>query len=208
MEHRMGRLHLPAVDEMTPDQRKVYDEVVSGPRGRLVGPLRAVIHSPELATRWSRLGEFLRYSTLLPARLNELAIIVVGRHWNSQLEFHIHAEAAKVAGLGADCIEAIRLGEAPVLAEGEEREIYDYARLLVQTGTVPDDVHAAIVARWGERGAVELTGVIGYYTMVSMTLNAHGIPLPDGAAPPLPLLQDGPTRLPASMRASKEARRD
>lgn len=204
----MGRLHLPAVDEMTPDQRKVYDEVVSGPRGRLVGPLRAVIHSPELATRWSRLGEFLRYSTLLPARLNELAIIVVGRHWNSQLEFHIHAEAAKVAGLGAGCIEAIRLGLAPVLAEDEEREIYDYARLLVQTGTVPDDVHAAIVERWGERGAVELTGVIGYYTMVSMTLNAHGIPLPDGAAPPLPSLQDGPTRLPASLRASEEAGRD
>lgn len=204
----MGRLHLPAVDEMTPDQRKVYDEVVSGPRGRLVGPLRAVIHSPELATRWSRLGEFLRYSTLLPARLNELAIIVIGRHWNSQLEFLIHAEAAKVAGLGAECIEAIRLGKAPVFTDDEEREIYDYARLLVQTGTVPDDVHEAIVARWGPRGAVELTGVIGYYTMVSMTLNAHGIPLPDGAAAPLPKLQDGPTRLPAALQRSEETRRD
>ncbi|WP_199091916.1 carboxymuconolactone decarboxylase family protein [Bosea sp. ASV33] len=204
----MGRLHLPTVDEMTADQRKLYDEVVSGPRGRLVGPLRAVIHSPELATRWSRLGEFLRYATLLPARLNELAIIVVGRHWNSQLEFFIHAEAAKVAGLGADCIEAIRLGHAPAFAGDEEREIYDYARLLVQTGTVPDDVHEAIVARWGPRGAVELTGVIGYYTMVSMTLNAHGIPLPDGAAPPLPKLQDGPTRLPAALQQSEETHRD
>lgn len=204
----MGRLHLPAVDEMTADQRKLYDEVVSGPRGRLVGPLRAVIHSPELATRWSRLGEFLRYSTLLPARLNELAIIVVGRHWNSQLEFYIHAEAAKVAGLGAGCIEAIRLGQAPAFAADEEREIYDYARLLVQTGTVPDDVHEAIVERWGPRGAVELTGVIGYYTMVSMTLNAHGIPLPDGATPPLTKLQDGPTRLPAALQTSEETRRD
>ncbi|MGO4174172.1 carboxymuconolactone decarboxylase family protein [Bosea sp. TAF32] len=204
----MGRLHLPAVDELTTDQRKVYDEVVSGPRGRLIGPLRAVIHSPELATRWSRLGEFLRYSTLLPAKLNELAIIVVGRHWNSQLEFHIHAEAAKIAGLGADCIEAIRLGQAPVFVAEEEREIYEYARLLVQTGTVSDDVHEAIVHRWGPRGAVELTGVIGYYTMVSMTLNAHGIPLPDGAAPPLPELQDGPTRLPASIRVAEDAGRD
>lgn len=204
----MGRLHLPAVDEMTPDQRKVYDEVVSGPRGRLVGPLRAVIHSPELATRWSRLGEFLRYSTLLPARLNELAIIVVGRHWNSQLEFHIHAEAAKAAGLDVACIEAIRLGQAPVFAEDEEeREIYDYARLLLQTGTVPDAMHAAIVERWGPRGAVELTGVIGYYTMVSMTLNAHGIPLPDGAPPALPRLQDGPTCLPASIRPAEAASR-
>lgn len=204
----MGRLHLPAVDEMTPDQRKVYDEVVSGPRGRLVGPLRAVIHSPELATRWSRLGEFLRYSTLLPARLNELAIIVVGRHWNSQLEFYIHAEAAKVAGLDAACIEAIRLGQAPVFTEDEEQEIYEYARLLLQAGTVPDAVHAAIVERWRPRGAVELTGVIGYYTMVSMTLNAHGIPLPDGAAPPLPRLQDGPTCLPASRRPAEATKRD
>lgn len=203
----MGRLHLPAVDELTADQRKVYDEVVSGPRGRLVGPLRAVIHSPELATRWSRLGEFLRYATLLPARLNELAIIVVGRHWNSQLEFYIHAEAAKVAGLDAACIEAIRLGQAPVFAEDEEQEIYDYARLLLQTGTVPDAVHAAIVERWGPRGAVELTGVIGYYTMVSMTLNAHGIPLPDGASPPLPRLQDGPTCLPASTRPAEATSR-
>lgn len=207
MENTMGRLHLPAVDELSDDQRKIYDEVVSGPRGRLVGPLRAVIHSPELATRWSRLGEFLRYSTLLPAKLNELAIIVVGRHWNSQLEFYIHAEAAKVAGLGADCIEAIRLGKAPIFTGDEEREIYEYARLLVQAGNVPDGVHAAIVDRWGPRGAVELTGVIGYYTMVSMTLNAHGIPLPDGAAPPLPRLQDGPTCLPASGRPAEAANR-
>jgi 4-carboxymuconolactone decarboxylase len=204
----MGRLYLPTVDEMTPDQRKLYDEVVSGPRGRLVGPLRAVIHSPELATRWSRLGEFLRYSTLLPAKLNELAIIVVGRHWNSQLEFYIHAEAAKLAGLGTGCIEAIRLGKAPIFTEDEEQEIYEYARLLVQAGNVPDEVHAAIVDRWGPRGAVELTGVIGYYTMVSMTLNAHEIPLPDGAVPPLPRLQDGPTRLPASMRPVEATSRD
>lgn len=204
----MKRLHLPTVDELTLDQRKVYDEVVSGPRGRLIGPLRAVIHSPELATRWSRLGEFLRFATLLPPRLNELAIIVVGRHWNSQLEFYIHAEAAKVAGLDAACIEAIRLGQAPVFVEADEHEVYEYARLLLQTGTVPDNVHAAIVERWGPRGAVELTGVIGYYTMVSMTLNAHAIPLPDAAVPPLPNLQDEPTPLPAASQVAKDISRD
>ena len=95
----MARLHLPSVDEMTPEQRDVHDEVVSGVRGRLVGPLRAVIHSPDLARRWSRLGEYLRFSTCLPKKLNELAIIVTGRRWNSQLEFLIHAEAAVAAGL-------------------------------------------------------------------------------------------------------------
>jgi 4-carboxymuconolactone decarboxylase len=100
---------------MTPEQRAVHDEVVSGPRGRLIGPLRAVIHSPDLAARWSRIGEFLRYSTCLPKKLSELAIIVTGRHWNSQLEFYVHAEAAREAGLDEAVIEAIRCGRPPCL---------------------------------------------------------------------------------------------
>ena len=125
----MARLQFPTVDEMTPEQRNVHDEVVSGIRGRLVGPLRAVIHSPDLARRWSRLGEYLRFSTCLPKKLNELAIIVTGRRWNSQLEFLIHAEAAKAAGLDPASIEAIRVGEAPTFADEAEAEIYEFARL-------------------------------------------------------------------------------
>ncbi len=179
------RIPLPSTDEMTPEQRRVQEEVVSGPRGRMVGPLRAVIHSPELAERWSRLGEFLRYRTVLPRRLNELAIIVTGRRWSSQLEFHVHAAEGIAAGLDPSAVEAIRLGQPPLLPDEEEREIYEYARQMQQTGQVPDELYRAIERRWGPRGVVELTAVIGYYTMVSMTLNAHGIPLPDGASPPL-----------------------
>jgi 4-carboxymuconolactone decarboxylase len=192
----MARLHLPSPDEMTLEQRGVHDEIVSGVRGRLVGPLRAVIHSPELARRWSRLGEYLRFSTSLPRKLNELAIIVTGRRWNSQIEFLIHAEAARSAGLDPACIEAIRLGEAPAFADQAEAEVYEFARLLLQTGTVDASVHAAVTARWGARGVVELTGVIGYYTMVSMTLNAHEIPIPGDAQPPLPPSNGGLTTLP------------
>lgn len=201
----MARLHLPTVDELTAEQRRIYDEVVAGPRGQLIGPLRAVIHSPELAARWSRLGEFLRYSTCLPAKLNELAIIAAGRHWNSQLEFLIHADAAIAAGLGPACVEAIRLGHAPVFDDPAEVEIYEYARGLLQTGAASDEAHAAIAARWGEQGAVELTGVIGYYTMVCFTLNAHQIPLPPGAKPPLPTLKPGLTLLPPCRYADEEA---
>jgi 4-carboxymuconolactone decarboxylase len=183
---------------MTPEQREVHDEVVSGVRGRLVGPLRAVIHSPDLARRWSRLGEYLRFSTLLPKKLNELAIIVTGRRWNSQLEFHIHSEAAIAAGLDPACVEAIRIAQPPVFADEACAEVYEFARSLQQTGSVEAPLHAAVTARWGERGVVELTGVIGYYTMVSMTLNAHEIPLPDGASPPLaPPPGGGLTTLPA-----------
>jgi 4-carboxymuconolactone decarboxylase len=193
----MARLHLPSVDEMTPEQRSVHDEVVSGVRGRLVGPLRAVIHSPDLARHWSRLGEYLRFSTCLPKKLNELAIIVTGRRWNSQLEFLIHAEAAIAAGLDPACVEAIRVGEAPAFADAAEAEVYEFARLLQQTGTVDAPVHAAVTKRWGAQGVVELTGVIGYYTMVSMTLNAHEIQIPADAKPPLsPVNGSGLTTLP------------
>jgi 4-carboxymuconolactone decarboxylase len=198
----MARLHLPSVDQMTAEQRDVHDEIVGGVRGRLVGPLRAVIHSPDLARRWSRLGEYLRFSTILPKKLSELAIIVTGRRWNSQVEFHIHAEAARAAGLDPAAVEAIRLGEPPVLGDDAEAEVYEFARQLQQAGAVEPALHAAVTARWGERGVVELTGVIGYYTMVSMTLNAHEIPLPDGASPPLaPPPGGGLTTLPACRRA-------
>ncbi len=179
----MTRIPFPTLDDMNAEQRAVYDEVVSGQRGRVVGPLRAVLHSPDLAGRWSRFGEFLRYSTCLPPKLNELAIIVTGRRWNSQLEFYIHARAAIAAGLSPECVEAIRVGQPPDFAGQDEVEVYEFARLLQQTGNVPDAVHTAVKARWGVKGVVELTAVIGYYTMVSMMLNAQDVPLADDMRP-------------------------
>mgnify|MGYP000982545039 CR=1 FL=1 len=202
----MARVSLPSPEDMNPAQRAVYDDVVAGPRGRLVGPLRAVIHSPELAGRWSKFGEFLRYSTCLPPRLNELAIIVTGRRWNSQIEFHIHAEAARVAGLSDAIIDAIRVGQTPPFSDEEEIEIYEFTRMLQDKGVVSDEAHTAVKRRWGERGVVELTAVIGYYTMVSMMLNAHEIPLPQGVAPPLaPVRDDGLTQLPPAASESEAA---
>lgn len=180
----MARIPLPGREDMTPEQQGVHDAVVSGPRGRMVGPLRAAIHNPELARRWSELGELLRYGTTLPKRLTELAILVTGRRWTSQLEFLVHARAAAEAGVAPEAIEAIRHGQAPLLPE-EQAEVYEFARQLQQTGQVPLPIYRAVEARWGARGVVELTALIGYYTMVSMTLNAHEIPLPDGEAPPL-----------------------
>jgi 4-carboxymuconolactone decarboxylase len=181
---------------MTPEQKRVHDAVVAGPRGQVIGPLRAVIHSPELAERWSSLGEFLRFGTCLPPRLNELAIIVTGRRWSSQIEWWVHARAAAAAGLPDDVIEAIRTGEAPAFADVDDAAIYEYARQLQLNGQVDEATYTAVVKRWGARGAVELTGVIGYYTMVSMTLNAHEIPLPDGVASPVQAPEEGLFPLP------------
>jgi 4-carboxymuconolactone decarboxylase len=201
----MPRIPLPATREdlSTDAQREVWDRVVSGPRGRVVGPLRAAIHAPGLARAWSALGEALRFNTSLGKRLAELAIIVTGRRWSAQVEWHVHAQAAAEAGLEPDIIAAIRDGAPPRFAQPDDALVYDYARLLLRDGDVPDALHAAATARFGVQGVVELTALVGYYSMVAMTLNAHAIPLPDGAAPALrappeglfdqPAAQGGPT---------------
>ena len=176
-----ARVPLLSAEEMSPEQRQLHDQVVSGPRGRMIGPLRAAIHSPELAVLWSQFGEFLRYRTCLPARLSELAIIVTARRWTSQVEWWVHARACAAAGMPDAAIAAIAEKSAPVFPEQADLEVYEFTRALQETGQVDEAVYGAVQRRWATRGVVELTAVIGYYTMVSQTLNAHHLPLPEGA---------------------------
>ena len=182
----MPRIPLPSSrDELDEAQRVVWDAVVSGPRGQVIGPLRAAIHNAELAGRWSALGEALRFSTSLDKRLSELAICVTGRRWSSQVEWFVHAATAAKVGVAAEVLDAIREGRAPDFAKRDEAVVYEFARALQEDGRVPDATYAAALALFGVKGVVELTALVGYYTMVSMTLNAHGVPLPDGEAEPL-----------------------
>jgi 4-carboxymuconolactone decarboxylase len=180
------RIPLPASrDELDEAQRAVWDKVVAGPRGTVIGPLRAAIHNAELAARWSALGEALRFNTSLAKRHSELAICVTGRRWSSQVEWWVHARAALDAGVPAAILDAIREGRPPAFEDPRDATVYDFARSLQQEGRVPDAVYDAAREAFGVKGVVELTALIGYYTMVSMTLNAHGVPLPEGQAEPL-----------------------
>ena len=182
----MPRIPLPTPDVMTPEQRQVYDSIVKGPRGTLVGPLRAALHSPELADKWQQLGELLRYRTSLPPAISEIAVLVTARHWNAQVEWYMHAIAAAKAGVAADVIEDIKQRRRPANADAKALAVYDYALELVSTGTTTQATYDAVLRDWDAVGVVELTALIGYYTMVAMTLNAHEIPLPAGVEPPLP----------------------
>ena len=199
-----ARLRIPLFnpERMQGEQARVYNEIVSGPRGRLVGPLRAILHHPELADRWQQFGEVLRYRTSLPKALVELAILVTARRWTSQVEWYVHAREALAAGLSADVIQSVREALVPDFDSQDAHDVYEFTRQLQQTGNVNGTLYDRILGRWGIVGIVELGSLIGYYTMVSMTLNVHDIPVPDddGKALPLTLFadEDGLVTLPAA----------
>jgi 4-carboxymuconolactone decarboxylase len=169
---------------MTEEQRRVHDAVASGPRGLVVGPLRAALHRPELADRWQKFGELLRYRTSLPPRLSELAILVTARAWDCPFEWVMHEPPALQAGLSAEVLEAIRARRRPQFAETADAEVYDFASELQTSKTVSEPTYNKVLAAWGVVGVVELTALIGYYTMVAMTLNTHDYDLPAGKADP------------------------
>ena len=181
----MPRIPLPDPESMTPEQRRVYDAVVNGPRGVVRGPLRAALHNAELADKWQQLGALLRYRTSLPPRLSELAILTTARHWDCQFEWYAHEPEALRGGLAPAVIEAIKHGQLPTFENTDEWVVHRFALELHEKHVVDPDTYARAVEKLGVVGVVELTALIGYYTMVAMTLIAHEIPLPEGTPPPL-----------------------
>ncbi|HEU0204976.1 MAG TPA: carboxymuconolactone decarboxylase family protein [Burkholderiaceae bacterium] len=190
----MPRISLPAPETMTPEQRRVYDKVASGRRGKVQGPLRAAIHNPDLADRWQALGELLRYNTSLTPRQSELAILVTGRACRSPFEWYAHRIEAEKAGIERAVIEAILAERRPPSLPEDDATVYDFALELNRFKSVSDATYAKALKRFGERTVVELTALVGYYTMVAMTLNAHEIPLPEGVEPAFPLPQQAELR--------------
>ncbi len=181
----MSRLTMLAPEDMSDAQRRVADEITSGPRRRLAGPFNAWLRSPELADRAQKLGAFLRFGTSLSKRLKELAILVTARHWNAQFEWHAHEPEALDGGLDPDIIAAIRARRRPDFTNADEELVYQVSRALHEDHRIDDALYARSIETLGEGGTAELVGLLGYYTLVSMTLNAFDVPLPDGVAPPL-----------------------
>jgi 4-carboxymuconolactone decarboxylase len=185
----MARITLPDPEGMNPDQRRVYDRIVSGRRGKIQGPLRAALYNADLADRWQALGELLRYNTSLPPRQSELAILVTGRACRSPFEWYAHRLEAEKIGIEPGVIEAILADTVPSGLSDDDAAIVRYADELNRFKSVSDATYADALGRFGARAIVELTAIVGYYTMVAMTLNAHEIPLPEGVAPAFPLPQ-------------------
>jgi len=172
-------------DQMTPEQRTMTTNVLTGPRRGLGGPFNVLLRSPEMGDYAQKLGEYARFRPAVPAKLRELAIIVTARHWTAHYEWYAHRRAAAQEGVKEDIITAIANRKRPVGMQPDEEVVYNFANELLETKQVSDIAFKAVVDRFGEKGAVDIIGVMGYYQMVSMLLNVDRYPLPAGAQPEL-----------------------
>jgi 4-carboxymuconolactone decarboxylase len=182
---------LPKLDPaaLTPEQKTVYDEIAGGPRGQVRGPLEVWLRRPGLAARAQELGRYCRYDSSLSKQLSELAILVTARAWGAEFEWFAHKKHALDAGLPPEVVEAIRTCQSPVfaldLAGGEQRAVYDVALAMCTQRRLPNALYASALAVLGEGRLVDLIGVLGYYSLISMTINAFEVDLPEGSAPEL-----------------------
>ena len=175
-----------ADDQMTPEQKKMADLVMSGKiQGGTGGPFNILLRSPVLGEAVVRYGEYVRFKTPLPIRLNELAVLITTRHWTAQFPWYAHHRAALQAGLDEAIIGAIAVGRRPVSMQPDEEAVYNFCTELLKTSEVSDATFRAAKDKLGEAGVVELLGVVGYYGTVSMLVNTDRYPLPDGVAPEL-----------------------
>ena len=181
----MPRIKPLATTEMDAAQREFHDNIMAGPRGSMGGPFQAWIHSPEFADRAQKVGEYCRFNSVLEPRLSELAILITARQWTAQFEWFAHAPMALEGGLSAEIVEALCQRQIPVFAYADEAAIYSFCTELYLESRVSDATYEEAKTHLGEQGVVDLVGILGYYAMVSMTLNVFEMPLPDGVEPPL-----------------------
>ena len=173
LQDRMPPLARDAMDEL---QRAAADALIAGPRKGVKGPFIPLLRSPRLLAPLQKAGEYLRFDSALSRRVSEFATLVVSRQWTQQFEWFTHVPLARQEGTSAETIEALRSGRRPAAMSAEESFVYDFILELTAHRGVSDATYRECVERFGERGAVDLVGLLGYFALVSMVLNVAHTP--------------------------------
>lgn len=181
----MSRLPDLPREQMTPEQAAVHDRMVAGPRGEVVGPFKPLLHSPGLCDAVQAVGAYCRFESPLPANLRELAILCVAAAWKAAFEWYAHAPLAIAAGLPRTAVAAIGAGREPELASEAERAVYAFCHALQAERAVSEGVYEAARRAVGDRGMVDLAGLVGYYTQLAMIMTTFGVTAPAETDPPL-----------------------
>jgi len=168
------RLALIDESHMNEAQKALLNSLRAGPRGASItprGPFAVWMHAPEFGDLAQKVGAHCRYGTALPPRLSEFAILCTARLWRAQYEWFAHAPMAEKGGVKPTTIEDLRRGRAPKSAPKDERAIYDFIQELYKTRRVSDRTYKRVHSILGDAATVELVGILGYYVLISMTLN-------------------------------------
>jgi len=176
---------LPA-DKMTDAQRKAAEEMIAGPRKGVKGPFVPLLRSPELMDRLQKVGEYLRFQSSLEQRISELVMLVVSREWTQHFEWFVHVPLGRKAGISEDTIAALAEGRRPSGMREDEEIAYDFCEELLRNRGVSETTYRRAVMKFGENGVIDMLGVAGYFTTVSMIMNvAHSPPPADESVAPL-----------------------
>jgi 4-carboxymuconolactone decarboxylase len=168
--------------QMNDAQSALLAALRAGPRGQSIvprGPFAAWMHAPELGQLAQALGAHCRYNKTVPPRLSEFAILCTARIWRAQYEWYAHAPMAEKAGVKPKTIADLRAGREPKSAPADERAVYAFVQELYRKRRVSDRTYKRVHALLGDAATVELVGILGYYALISMTLNVFRMMPPD-----------------------------
>ncbi|HTF13187.1 MAG TPA: carboxymuconolactone decarboxylase family protein [Burkholderiales bacterium] len=165
--------------KMTDAQRKAAQEMIAGPRKGVKGPFVPLLRSPELMDRLQKVGEYLRFRSSLEPRISEFIMLVVSREWTQHFEWFVHVPLGRKAGISEDTIAALAEGRRPAGMSEHEEVAYDFCEELLRTKGVSETTYRRTVTKFGENGVIDMIGVAGYFTTVSMVMNVAHSPPPE-----------------------------
>ena len=182
----MTRLSSIPEDKLTDSQLDVLQAIQCGPRGKIpmTGPFGVWFRAGNIGDAIQKLGASLRYETILDENLKELAICVVGSHYKAKFEFAYHAELAKKTGISEKILEDLRQNKTPSFNDSRLRLIYQITTQLLDKHSLSDNIYHEGIDEFNEQGMIELVSLVGYYCLVSLTLNAFEIPIDDEMSDP------------------------
>ena len=182
----MARIPLLTEKEDVPeDQQHIVEEIMGSRGGRISGPFAVLLHNPEAAGRAAHLGSTLRFDSTLPDDLREIAINTAARENDCGYEWAGHARQALALGVSQETLDVIANRRPLDSLSDDEALVVQYGRELFRDHRISDETYAAASERFGTRGVVDMTALMGYYGMLACALNAFDVQ-PPADAPQLP----------------------
>lgn len=174
------RLPTIAPENYDAQQKAAAQSFLEARKTPVFGPFEPLMYSPEVMTLARSMGDYLRYHSAIGNSLSEFAILIVAREWTQDFEWYVHYPIAIKTGLQPEVAEAIRDGRRPTSMTPDEELVYAYSTELLKNHQVSDATYAAVEKRFGKKGVVDLTGILGYYTFLAMQMNVAEYQLPEG----------------------------